>query len=545
MSDGRATDHVVVSAASPFAIDPLTLEVVRRALEATANEMSLIMLRTAHSPIFSEARDFSCAIHDTAGAAIAQAHDCPIHLASIQLQLAECLKALGGAGDLREGDIIVANDPYLGGSHLPDITMFRPIFAQGELVAYAANRAHHVDVGGWTPGSFTSNAEEIFQEGLRIPPVRLFREGTPVRDVWELILSNVRDRESMVGDLHAQAASLGHAERKIKEELIPKFGFATLKACGDPILAYSEARMKEQIAAMPDGEYVAEDYVDDDGITRRVRKIKVKLVIDGSHATVDFSGTASQARGPINSPYSVTTAAVYIALLTMTDPSIPTNAGCYRPISVVAPIGSVVNPAFPAACVAGNTYTAVRIVDTVRKALSQANPERAAAGNGDHVILIAAGVDPATGKPYHFLDIAMGGWGARSTKTGVSSAMSLIANCWNVPVEVVETRAPWRITEVKLASDSAGDGAFCGGPGVEKEYLLLRGDARVTLVSDREKHSSWGLNGGEGARVAEIILHRNGQDQRLPSKKSNVALRPGDRIRVRAPGGGGYGRAGK
>jgi N-methylhydantoinase B len=523
-------------------IDPLTLEVVRRALEATANEMSLIMLRTAHSPIFSEARDFSCAIHDPSGEAIAQAHDCPIHLASIQVQLAECIKALGGSSALSEGDVIVANDPYLGGSHLPDITMFKPIFAHGELVAFAANRAHHVDVGGWTPGSFTSDAEEIFQEGIRIPPVKLFRKGQPARDVWELILSNVRDPESTVGDLHAQAACLGHAERKIRNDLIPKFGFETLKACAGPILAYSEKRMKEQLEAFPDGEYLADDFVDDDGITGGAHRIRVKITIDGPNAAVDFTGSAPQARGPINSPFSVTAAGVYIAFLTMTDPTIPANAGCYRPIKVIAPSGSVVNPVAPAACAAGNTYTATRIVDTVRRALSGADPSRAAAGNGDHLILIAAGKDPETGERYHFLDLAMGGWGGRSSKPGESSAMSLIANCWNVPIEVLETRAPWRVTEVKLAEGSAGDGAHCGGLGVEKEYLLLRGEARVTLVADRCKHAPWGFDGGDSAEVAGIFLRSGDEERPLPSKQSNIVVRPGDVIRMRAPGGGGYGR---
>jgi N-methylhydantoinase B len=526
------------------ALDSVTVEVMRNALEATAAEMSIIMLRTAHSPLFSEGRDFSCAIHTAAGDALAQSHDCPIHLASIQLQLAHCVRQLGGRRELHEGDVVIANDPYLGGSHLPDITLFSPIVAGGEIVAYAANRAHHGDVGGWAPGSFAATAEEIYQEGIRIPPIKLFRSGALQKDVLAFLLSNVRAPDEMHADLHAQLASLNHADKHFKDDLIPRFGLKEIRAATGPILDYSERRMRDEISSMEDGIYSAEDFVDDDGLGNGPSRINVAVTIRGSNAYVDFSGSGREAKGPINAAYAVTVGAVYIACLAMTDPEIPANGGCYRAISVRAPLGTVVNPRPPASTALGNTFTAVRIIETVRRALSDANPARASAGNGDHLQILVGGKDTRTGQSYNFYDYPHGGWGATAKKDGEHALHSLVGNCALVPVEVFETRYPWRITEMRLREDSGGRGVHRGGFGMEKEYLLVRGEARMTLACDRTHHRPYGLCGGEGGGLAELSLLRDGVRHHLPSKISNFRVVEGDVIRLKCPGGGGWGEDG-
>lgn len=524
--------------------DAVTIEVVRNALEATAEEMSLVMLRTAHSPLFSEAKDYSCVIYDRNGEALAQAQNCPIHLASIQFALAECLAAMDDTSDpIADGDVLIVNDPYLGGSHLPDITLFKPIFLDGTLVAYAANRAHHVDIGGWAPGSFTANAEEIFQEGLRIPPIKLYRGGKPQGDIWKLMLQNVRDPASMTGDLLAQVASLDHVERKMKSEIIPKFGMETIEGCRQPILDYSEKLMRQAIEAIPDGTYTAVDYVEGDGVTDVEHAIRVKITVEGSNLTADFDGSSAQALGPVNAPFAVTSGAVYIAILAMTDPDIPTNAGCYRPITVLAPSGSIVNPLPPASVVAGNTYTSCRVIDTIRKALSEAIPDRATGGIGDHMQILAGGVHPRTGLPYQFYEFSLGGWGAGPDTDGVDAAFSLNGNCPQVPVEIFESRFPWRIEQMRLRPGSGGTGAHTGGMGMQKDFVLVEGSARVTLACDRTEHAPYGLASGGDAEPAQLRILRGGEEIPVASKISDLVLTAGEGISLRSPGGGGYGAA--
>jgi N-methylhydantoinase B len=521
-------------------LDPFTVEIVQNALESTAREMSTVMLRTSHAPIFSEGKDFSCALYDSTGNALAQAHDCPIHLANIQFSLVRALEQL--EGEPSEGDIVIANDPYLGGSHLPDITLFKPIFVNGALVFFAANRAHHVDVGGGAPGSFVATATDIYQEGIRLPPVRLHAGGNLNRDLVKVLLRNVRNPDYMWGDLNAQIAALVHAEHRILGDLIPRFGVATLLAARAPILDQSERRLRDAIAQLRGGVFVASDHLDDDGIEARPLLIKVSVRRQAATLIIDFTGSSPQARGPVNAVFAVTAGAAYIAVLSSLDPNVPVNAGCYRPIRVIAPEGTIVNPKEPAPCVAGNTYTSIRIIDTVRRALIEAGAPHVAAGHGEHAQVLAGGTDPTTGEGYVFYDMPVGGWGATPDKDGEDALFTLNANCENTPVEVFETRFPWRIRRMELRRNSGGRGKHRGGRGMVKEYELVRGEALLSLASDRVRFRPYGLNGGGSGSNARFELTTRGRRRQLPSKVTNVRLEPGDVVTVRTSGGGGLGR---
>ncbi|MFB0690347.1 hydantoinase B/oxoprolinase family protein [Agrobacterium pusense] len=521
--------------------DALLIDLVRNALEAIAKEMSIIMLRSAYSPIFSEGKDFSSALFTPEGYTLAQAHDCPIHLASMGFHVKQCLRQMGGTGVIDDGDLMISNDPYSGGSHLPDITVFKPIFCEGQLVAFAANRAHHSDVGGWSPGSFTADAEEIFQEGLRIPPVRLIRRGQLQEDLLAFVLRNVRDPESMRGDLFAQIAAVNHAEKQIKSQIVSRLGLNALKLCEAPILDASEAMMRREIAEIPDGIYEAQDFVEDDGLGNGPFEIKVKVAVRGDSLEVDFAGTSSQARGPINAPLAVASGATFIAILTMTDSKIPVNEGCYRPVTIKIEEGTFLNPREPAPCVSGNTYTALRVIDTVRSALGKAIPHRATAGNGDHLQFLAGGFDPQKNNaPYSFYEMPTGGWGAGSHGPGVGSAFGLVANCRNVPIEIFESKYPFRINRMQLQGDSCGTGSNRGGAGMFKEYELLRGTARVTLASDRQKLGPAGHGAGGHGNPGLQVLVQDGVCHTLPGKISDIVMKAGDVIQLTAPGGGGW-----
>jgi N-methylhydantoinase B len=522
-----------------LSVDPVTVEVVRHALEATAQEMSTVMLRTAHAPIFSEGKDYSCAIYDAVGEPLAQAQDCPIHLANIHFSLKQSLRVL--REPVAPGDVIITNDPYLGGSHLPDLTVFKPVYVDSELTFFTANRAHHVDVGGGAPGSFVADATEIYEEGLRLPPVKLCRGDQVDEQLLSIILKNVRQPDYLYGDLHAQLAALAHGEKRITEDLIPRFGLDTILACEKPMLAYSESRIREAISSLRPGRYSAEDCLDNDGVEDKPLRIHVTITVAGSNLTVDFGGSSSQALGPVNSVFAVTAGATYIGVLASLDPDVPVNGGCYRPISIQAPDGSVVNPREPASCVAGNTYTSVRIIDTVRRALSEAGAPHPAAANGDHAQLLAGGTDPVRGEHYVFYEFPAGGWGATPNKDGEAALFSLNGNCENTPIEVFETRFPWRIRERALRRGSGGGGSHRGGQGMIVEYELLRGEARISVASDRQKAGPPGIDGGAAGQRADFFLVRQGRRRRLQSKVANVPVTQGDVVIVKTSGGGGCG----
>jgi N-methylhydantoinase B len=376
-------------------IDAISLEVLRHAFAAVADEMNANLIRSAYSPNIKERRDCSSAVFDPTGQLVAQAESIPVHLGAMPYSVSA---ALAGAGRLDDGDVVVLNDPYAGGAHLPDITFVAPVFVDGTCVALVANRAHHADVGGKEPGSLAGDAREIYQEGLRIPPVRLWRRGEVQRELLDLILLNVRTPKERLGDIRAQYASCMAGIERLTA-LVSRQGASRVMAGMAEVLNYSERRMRGEISRFPDGTFVFEDALDDDGIQPGPVAIRVAVTAHGDRLTVDFTGSASQTAGPINAVFAVTASATYYSVRAATDPSIPPNAGCYRPIEIIAPRGSVVNPVPPAPVVGGNLETSQRIVDVVLGALGKALPQRAAAASQGTMNNVAiGGIDPRDGE---------------------------------------------------------------------------------------------------------------------------------------------------
>ncbi len=518
-------------------IDAITLEILRHAFTAVAEEMNANLIRSAYSPNIKERRDCSSALFDAKGQMIAQAESIPVHLGAMPYSVAAAVRAIDS---FSPGDIVVLNDPYAGGAHLPDITFVAPVFFRGRLVAFVANRAHHADVGGKEPGSLSGDTTEIFQEGLRIPPVRLWCAGSVDRDLLELILANVRTPSERWGDLRAQRAACKTGIDRLTE-VIERYGAGVVCEGMSAILDYSERRMRHEIEKMPDGEATFSDVLDDDGVCEGTIPICVAVTIAGDRITFDFTGTGEQARGPVNAVLAVTSSATFYAVRAMSDPQIPPNAGCYRPIEIVAPVGSVVNPAPPAPVVGGNLETSQRIVDVVLGAMQQLIPDRAiAACQGSMNNIAIGGTDPRTGEPYSLYETIAGGYGARSDRDGVDGIHSHMTNTLNTPVEALEISYPLRIERYELRGGTGGNGKYRGGLGIRRDILSLCPDARVSLLTERRKSKPYGLAGGDPGSSGENVLIRNDEEMVLPAKGS-LTLEYGDTISIRTPGGGGYG----
>jgi len=524
--------------ASNFAVDGITLEVMRHALAAVAEEMNANLVRTAYSPNIKERRDCSCAVFDAVGQMVAQAETIPVHLGAMPASVSA---AIGSVDTFRAGDIVVLNDPYAGGAHLPDITFVAPVFEDGELVGYVANRAHHADVGGKEPGSLAGDAREIYQEGLRIPPVRLWKGGELDRDLLDLLLLNVRTPEERWGDLRAQrAACLTGIERVIA--LVCRYGGDHLRAGMSAILEYSERRMRGEIERLADGVATFADVLDDDGLSDEPLRIQAEIRIAGDRIVVDFSGSSAQAGGPVNAVLAVTTSAVYYAMRCVTDPGIPPNAGCYRPIEVIAPAGSIVCALPPAPVVGGNLEASQRIVDVILGAMGKQWPQmEIAASQGTMNNLAVGGTDPRSGRPYTLYETIAGGWGARRTADGVDGMHSHMTNTLNTPVEALEIAYPLRVERYELRRASGGPGRLRGGLGLRRDITVLGHDARVSVLSDRRKRCPYGVAGGKpGARGENVLVRRTGEEAPLPGKAS-FRLSAGETVSIRTPGGGGYG----
>lgn len=520
-------------------VDPATLEVVRNACIAVAEEMNANLIRTSYSPNIKERRDCSCALFDGQGRMIAQAENMPVHLGAMPFSVAAALEKYPPEA-LEPGDAVLVNDPYFGGAHLPDLTLVTPIHVDGNLVALAANRAHHADIGGSTPGSVAADSTEIYQEGLRIPPVKLYRGGEPNEDVFDLIRTNVRTPEERAGDLRAQQAANETARNRFTE-LVEKYGADRIERILEEILAYSERRMRTAIAKLPDGTYRFEDALDDDGFSDELVPIEVAVTIDDEEVVVDFEGTAPQVQGPINAVEAVTASATYYSIRCVTDPSIPPNYGCYRPIDIHAPEGTVVNAEPPAAVVGGNLETSQRTVDVVLGALAQAAPERAAAaGQGTMNNVTFGGFDRRTGSPYTFYETQAGGFGGRIGKDGMDAVHVHMSNTLNTPAEVLENAYPLRIERYELRPDSGGAGTFRGGLGVRRDITPIDHIADVSVLSDRRKTQPYGLQGGEpGANGAVRLL--DGENETALSGKVSLDVSDGETLSLHTPGGGGYG----
>ena len=532
-------------------IDQVALTVVDNYLTSCCRDMGVTMMTTAYSPIFNESLDFSCVIFDPRGNMLAQAEFCPSQIGTIKFTVEWTIEELGLEG-FDEGDIVIHNDPYRGSGHVPEHMLLKPVFWEGELVALVANVAHMSEVGAKTPGGLSGDATEIYQEGLLLPPVKIKRRGEDVDDVWKIILSNHRTPRVTLGDFRAMIGSVDMAERRL-HALIADYGLDFVQSAAAELIAIAERRMRAEIGAIPDGTYTFEDAIEDDGITDRDYPIKLSLTVDGGEVIADFTGSAPQAVGPVNAIYAVTASAVYNAFLHLTDPTIPRNEGCYRPFTIIAPPGTIVNCSFPAPVAGGNTETSPRITDMIFGALQHAIPERVAAScGGTSSPFLFGGTDPRTGEPYAHFHFEGVGWGGRHGLDGNNMVVTINGNCRNTPVEVFETRYPaFRVESYRLVPDSGGPGEFRGGLGGERIFTVTVPEVTVSALLNRMKTEPWGvLGGGEGA-VGGLWVRRSGTSEwrtfveefgtMSPSKFSGVTLRDGDQVRILMPGGGGYG----
>jgi N-methylhydantoinase B len=525
----------MTSGARP-AVDPVSLEIYRSALTAIAEEMGAVLTRSSYSPNIKERRDFSCALFDARGRMIAQAAHIPVHLGSMPDSVAT---ALAEFDEFASGDVIALNDPFLGGTHLPDITLISPIFVDGDLFGFAANRAHHADVGGMSAGSMPV-ATEIYQEGVIIPPIKLWEAGEANRAALALVLRNVRTPDERRGDLAAQVAANRTAERRIGE-LVERAGRKTVDVHIDELINYSERITRSTIEEIPDGVYEFTDYLDDDGVTEDPIAIKATVTVEGGELTVDFTGSDPEARGSINAVASVAKSAVYYIVRCLMPEEAPSNAGTFAPVTVIAPEGTVVNARPPRPVAGGNVETSQRITDTVFGALAQALPDVIpAAGQGTMNNVTAGGVDPRNGQPFAYYETMGGGMGARPGLDGLSGVHVHMSNTLNTPVEAFEFAYPMRITEYRLRDGSGGAGAARGGDGLVRE-ISFEVLTEVTLLTERRRIAPWGLQGGEPGQPGENVLIQDGDETQLGGKKT-VSVNPGDRLSIRTPGGGGWGK---
>ncbi len=504
-------------------LDPVTLQVMANALRAVAEEMEAALVRSAFSPNIKERRDCSTAIFDAAGRMVVQSASIPVHLGAMP----EAVEAVRERGAV-PGEVWVVNDPYRGGTHLPDLTMINPIALDGdEPAAYAVTRAHHADVGGMAPGSMPAGSRELLQEGLVIPPVRLVREGEPLRDVLDLLLANTRTPGEREGDLRAQLAAHRLAERRLGE-VAERHGAARVREAFADLLDYAERRTRAAIAEMPDGTYRAEEALEGDGVTADPLWIRVAVTIAGDEMTVDFTGTDPTGPGNCNCPPAVTRSAVFFVVRCVTDPDIPASAGAFAPVTVVAPEGTLVNATPPAAVAGGNVETSSRIVDAVFSALGAAIPVPAQ-GQGTMNNLTIGGAG------FTYYETLGGGQGASPGADGPSGVHVAMSNTLNTPVEALETAYPLRVEAYRLRRGSGGAGAHRGGDGVERAVRVLV-DAEASVIAERRAHGPAGRDGGADGAHGRTTL--NGEA--LPAKWRGT-LRAGDLLGIETPGGGGHG----
>jgi N-methylhydantoinase B len=528
-------------------VDPATFEIVKNSLYKIAEEMRVVLAKTAYSPILKSAGDYSCGVFDAQGEMVAQGPDLPIHLGSMPDAVRAVVAVF--ASDVYEGDVFVHNDPYFGGSHLPDVNVVRPAFHDGRLLGYACLRAHWPDVGSATPGSYGA-VTQIFGEGLRIPPLRLISRDALNVDLEKLILANVRTPDERKGDLGAQLAATLRATERLKA-LARRYGATELIDHMAQVMDYSEQLMRAALVDLPDGEGVFEDFCDGDGIADDASgadarfRIFLSVKKTADRLIVDFAGTDRQVKGPMNAPLSVTASGVYCGLKTAVDPNnfIPPNSGCWRSIEVRAPRGSVVNAEFPAPVVYANHEISHRVADMVMGALVNFMPEQVmACSQGTSAILTLGGVDPRSGRHYVSYETMKGGFGARPNKDGINCIASGISNTMNTPVEVLEMAFPVRVERYEINPDSGGAGRYRGGCGAKRVWRMLEGaDATGALCMERMTSPPFGLRGGKAGAAAVVTLTTpDGVTRHLPSKGA-FAAPAGSVIDMTTPGSGGFG----
>ncbi|MCC7280788.1 MAG: hydantoinase B/oxoprolinase family protein, partial [Acetobacteraceae bacterium] len=532
MPDDRPTSQAAT------AIDPITLEVVRNRLDMVAAEMEGALIRSAFSVVLKEGADCSCALFTVGGETMAQSVALPQHLGVLASTVKALLREFPPA-TMQDGDVYLMNDPYDGGTHLPDITVLTPVFADGECVAMAASMAHHSDLGGMAIGSLPPDATELFQEGLVLPPIRLIAKGVFDRQIMAILLKNVRMPDHLRADLGAQIAAVRVGAARFAT-LCQEYGAARVLASVEALMDRAEALTRARIAEMPDGTYSFSDWLDNDGIVldRRIR-IQAALTISGSDIHVDFAGTDPQVAGAANAAFSHAACVAYYCVRCVTDPTLPNNAGCFRPIKVSLPEGTVVNPRHPAALNA-RTMTVCRMTDVIFGCLAQAAPERIRASSSSMQGVSFSG-RRRDGRAYVYLELFCGGMGARQGKDGVDYIETDITNMMNAPTEAVELEYPLRVHSMRLAPDSGGAGRSRGGLGMRKVFEVLEGPLEVTHRGDRHFSRPWGVKGGKPAAPWASVLRRADASTHKVPARERFRMQAGDVLDCFTAGGGGYG----
>ncbi len=564
--------------------DPVELEVFKNLYHSIAEEMGAALRRTSFSPNIKERRDYSCAVFDSKGQVIAMGDHMPVHLGSMPMSVAAAIEEC----TLEPGDMVMLNDPFRGGTHLPDITLVMPVYISGAKVPcgdgvlprpggvkprrhttapdfYVASRAHHADVGGTYPGSM-GPCREIYQEGLRIPPVKIMRGGKIVADVLALLLNNVRTPEEREGDLGAQIAACQTGGQRLRD-ICRRYGIARAQRAAADLLVYSEEMMRAFLRTIPPGQSSAEDFLDDDGVEDKPVRIAVTIQVSKSSAknhaverriaatplapkkksqylvTIDFTGSDPQVQGAINAVEAITYSACFYVFRCLLLDDVPATSGLMRPIRVIAPPGTVVNARPPAAVAGGNVETSQRIVDVLLKALAQAIPNLIpAAASGTMNNLTIGGIDPRSGEPFAYYETIAGGMGARPTKAGVSGVHTHMTNSLNTPAEALEYAYPIRLRQYSFRPNSGGPGLYPGGDGIVREIEVLT-ESQVTMLADRRSRGPYGLAGGaNGASGRTLVIRKDGSENELRGKTSG-RLSPGESVRIESPGGGGWGKA--
>jgi N-methylhydantoinase B len=527
-------------------IDPITIEVIRNRLIAASRDIRRIIERAAYSPILYEVVDFSCGILDSEANLIAETPGLPIFLANLDYAVESTYNTIGRE-KLNPGDVILCNDPYNGGgTHCPDLTVLCPAFYEGEIRGWAAFRGHTVDMGGIYPGGWYSNTVEVFQEGFRMPPVKLMVEGKPNEDVLRLIRANTRVPDPVLGDVRAMIAAVRKASERFCD-IIETYGLDVTLSSIREILEQGDRMARAAIRRIPNGSYSAEALLDGDGnddepLDEKVR-VRVTVTVKDEEMTMDFTGTDRQCRGPMNVPEPSTISSARYGFKIITTPELPSNEGFFRPLEIIIPEGSLLNPKFPAACAMWPAPTTT-IPDLILKALAPAIPDRVRAGHfGDSMANFIYGTDPRTGKYYVCAEGDAGGYGGKPTEDGEHALFSMdLGDTYNVPVEVAEVRYPWRVDRFELHQDSGGPGRFRGGLGVIRDYHILGHDAGLTVTTDRVIYTPpWGLFGGKDGKPNITIVYRNDGKQEPWRKISNLPLKENETVSFQTGGGGGYG----
>lgn len=519
--------------------DPVLMQVLRYAMEQIADEMGHTLVRTARSTIIKEIKDISCAVFDRHGNTVAQAHHAPMLLTGFEIPMRSLRKRFRD-DELNDGDVIIFNDPYIGGQHVMDLVTFAPVRYKGELVGFVGSIAHHADMGGAAAGGTQGGLTEIYLEGLRFPMVKLFKRGKEDSELFGILNNNIRVPEKTLGDIRAQASADFVGARRLKE-VFEKYGPAVVQLHMDALLDYSEKRIREGLGKIPDGTYTGVDYVDDDGLTGKPIKLQVNIHKEGDRAIVDFDGTDPEVPGNVNCPIATVHAAVYYALIAVVDPHVPANSGCYRPFEVRAKEGLVVNPRPPRACGA-RTNVSQKITEAMMLALAQALPDRVMAGSHGQITNCGfSGYHPDTGKRFVYIDIQGGGAGARWCKDWRDGQDSHLARFMNTPVEAVELEFPMRIERYEFLPDTGGAGKYRGALAVRRDIRALIDDVSFARYGDRQAFAPFGLFGGKEGGKGKFILNPDTPDEKPLKSKGLDKLKKGDVVSLRLPGAGGYG----